>query len=281
MGKLGKESNKKKRVNFELFNNKITEESAYILGLLWADGHIRKDKKLTTINCIKEDIEDIIPVFNMTGEWNISKPIYKTFNGKKVKTQLRLSTTTWGLFEILDYYGYTNKSYGTPEIVLNAIPKELRKYWFRGYLDGDGCIKLGKKYGVEVVFVGPYNQDWGFMRDLCLELSINHSIYNRLVKKGGYSHFRINKKLDVKRVCDFLYEGYYIDGIGLNRKYNKYCEVITYINDKSKLFWSDDDTNKLIENYKILGGKRCAELLGKNLDSVYNKVRQLKTKGLI
>ena len=279
MGKLGKESNKKKNVNFKLFNDEITKDSAYILGLLWADGHIRTDKKLTTINCIKTDIDDVIPVFNKTGDWNISNPIKKTFDGNPVKTQLRLSTTTWGLFDILSNYGYLNKSNGTPDITLSNIPKEYKKYWFRGYLDGDGCIKLGKKYGVEVVFVGPYNQSWLFMCSLCDELSISYSIDNRLVKKGGYSHFRVNKKLDVKKICDYIYDDY--DGIGFSRKYKKYLEVLNYIDIKSKLFWSDKDVSVLVENYKTIGGRKCAELLDKNLNSIYNKVRLLKDKNML
>ena len=279
MGKLGKESTKKKKVKFKLFNDEITKESAYILGLLWADGHIRTDKKLTTINCIKTDIDEIIPVFNKTGDWNISNPIKKTFEGNLVKTQLRLSTTTWGLFDILSNYGYIDKSNGTPDITLSNIPKEYKKYWFRGYLDGDGCIKLGKKYGVEVVFAGPYNQDWLFMCGLCDEFSINYSIDNRLVKKGGYSHFRINKKLDVKKLCDYIYDDY--DGIGFSRKYEKYLDVLNYIDTKSKLFWSDKDVSILIENYKSIGGEKCGELLNKNLNSIYNKVRLLKDKNML
>lgn len=279
MGKLGVETNKKKKVNFKLFDVTITKESAYILGLLWADGHIRMGKKLTTINCIKTDIEDVIPVFNKTGEWNVSNPIKKTFNGKRVKTQLMVSTTTWGLFEILSNYGYIGKTNGSPEIVLFNIPEEYRRYWFRGYLDGDGCIKLGKKYGVAVVFAAPYNQNWKFMCDLCDDLSINYSINNFTVKKGGYSQFRINKKMDVKKLCDYIYDNY--DGIGFSRKYNKYCDVLNYINTKSSLFWGDEEIKILIENYKSIGGKRCAELLNKNLNSIYNKVRLLKSKNMI
>lgn len=81
------ESKNKKKVNVLDFDLDIKKESSYILGLLWADGHIREGDKLTSINCSEDDINDVTEVFLKTGHWNISKPIIKTHNGKKVKTQ--------------------------------------------------------------------------------------------------------------------------------------------------------------------------------------------------
>ena len=271
-----KEKINKKKVKFELFNNEITEESAYILGLLWADGHILVNKKATIINCIETDINDVEKVFLKTGDWLISKPIKKTFNGKEVKNQKKISTTTWGLFNILKENEYIIKSFSSPNKILSTIPVKFKKYWYRGYLDGDGCIKLGKKYGVEVVFTGTYEQDWVFMCELCDDLDINFSIDRRIVKKGKYSHFRVNKKNDVKTLLDFIYHEY--DNIGFSRKFGKYQDIIKYIKDKENKFWSVDDINFIKQNYYKIGGKKCAEILGKNLNSVYNKIRLLKTK---
>lgn len=271
-----KERKNKKKVDFLLFNKDFTKESVYILGLLWADGHIREKNKLTTINCSEQDINDVESVFKKTGSWLFSKVIKKTFNNKEVKNQKKISTTTWGLFEILKDNDYLIKSYSSPNKILNIVPKYLEKYWFRGYLDGDGCIKLGNKYGVEVVFAGHYEQKWDFMIDLCNKLNIDFSIDKRIVKKGKYSHFRINKKNDVKKFCDYIYSDY--DDIGFTRKYKKYLEVNAYIKNKEKFFWSEKDINFLKENYKIIGGKKCSDFLKKDLKSIYNKIRLLKQK---
>lgn len=269
-----KEGKNKKRVNFRLFETEFTKESVYILGILWADGHIREKSRLTSLNCVENDINDILPVFLKTGDWLVSKKINKTHKDKVVKTQKKLSTTTWGLFDILKKYDYLVKSSSAPNGIICKIPHELRKYWFRGFLDGDGCIKLGKKYGVEVVFTAPYNQDWSFMKLLCNELNVDFSIDNRLVKKGGYSHFRINKKKHVKIICDYIYSDF--DNIGLTRKYKKYKDVINYIENKANKFWSVEDELFLISQYSKITGVQCAKILGKNLDSVYNKIRLLK-----
>lgn len=275
---IGENKNKKK-VNVSDFDYDIKKESSYILGLLWADGHVREENKLTSINCCEDDINEVIEVFLKTGYWNISKPIFKTHNGKNVKTQKKISTSTWGLFDILKKNDYVDKSKTSPNKILSTIPKKLKKYWFRGYLDGDGCIKLGKKYGVEVVFASPYNQDWSFMIDLCNELSINYSIDNRVVKIGGYSHFRVNKKNDVKMLCDYIYNDF--DNIGFSRKYKKYIDVINYIEEKSIKFWSKKDEDFLIKNYGKITSVECSKKLKKELSSVYNKVRLLKKQNKI
>ena len=57
--------------------------------------------------------------------------------------------------------------------------------------------------------------------------------------------------------------------------------MLNYIDIKSKLFWSDKDVSVLVENYKTIGGRKCAELLDKNLNSIYNKVRLLKDKNML
>lgn len=269
-----KEKINKNKVDFTLFNEKFTKESVYILGLLWADGHIREKSKTTMINCSETDIDDVINVFNKTGDWNISNPIKKYFNGKQVKTQKKLSTTTWGLFEVLKNNDYINKTNMTPNKIICKIPNELKKYWFRGYLDGDGCIKLGKKYGVEIVFAGPYDNNWSFMVNLCQSLDVNYSIDNRLVKLGGYSHFRVNKKSHVKKLCDYIYSDF--DNIGFNRKYEKYLKVLKYIEEKSVNFWNENDELFIVKNYGKISSVECAKILNKKLSSVYNKIRTLK-----
>lgn len=225
------ENKNKLKVNYDLFNNNFTKESVYILGLLWADGHVRKENKTTSISCIESDINEVIPIFLKTGNWMISNSIKKYFNNNQVKTQKKISTTTWGLFNILEKYGFLNKSIGCPINLLNIIPYNLKKYWFRGFLDGDGCIRLGKKYGSSIVFSGPYNQNWLFLENLCNELKIaNFLIDRRIVKLGGHSYFTIYRKNDVKILGNFLYSNY--DNIGFSRKYKKYLDVIERMNNK-------------------------------------------------
>lgn len=269
---INKSENKNKpKVKYELFDSSLTKESVYILGLLWADGHVRKENKTTSISCVQSDIEEVIPVFLKTGDWLISNPIRKYFNGNEVKTQKKIHTTTWGLYEILVYYGYLDKTNGCPIHMLNKIPNNLKKYWFRGFLDGDGCIRLGKKYGSSIVFSGPYNQNWLFLERLCEHLDVYFLIDRRISKLGGQSYFTIYRKNDVKIFGEYIYSNY--DSIGFSRKYKKYMETIKRFNENTKKFWSEEDITWLKENYIKLGGPACAKILNKKLNSIYNKVK--------
>lgn len=212
------ENKNKKTVKYNLFEDEFTKESVYILGLLWADGHINVDDKSTMINCVESDINDVIETFLKTGDWYISKSIKKYHNGHEVKNQKKLYTSTWGLFNILKKYGFINKSHGSPMVMINKIPKHLLKYWFRGFLDGDGCVR-----DKSIVFASGYEQDWGFMVNLTKFLGISYGIYRNKTKLGGYSHFSIHRKNDIIIFGEYIYSDY--DNIGFKRKNKKYSDI--------------------------------------------------------
>jgi hypothetical protein len=275
------ERKNKAKIDINLFSKVRTKEAAYVLGILWADGHIRTQNNTTSINCVIDDIQEIIPIFLKTGGWRISKPIPKAFKGNPVKTQQKIFTSTWDLCDLLVKYGYNSKSFSSPENLLDAIPTDLKKYWFRGYLDGDGCIRLGKKYSVSVVFSGTYQQDWGFMSNLCGELGIKYNIDLVINDLGRYSHFIISRKFDVELLCDYIYDEYKNDKIGFSRKYKKYLDVKNYISIKSNKFWSKYDTRYLVDNYGILSSGEIGKRLNKNVMSIYNKTAQLRKSNIL
>ena len=71
----------KKSENFavkaDLFINCQTPETAYLLGFIWGDGHVvNNNKKFKTeqkliVNGIQEDIENILPLFELFGKWSL------------------------------------------------------------------------------------------------------------------------------------------------------------------------------------------------------------------
>lgn len=270
------EGKNKPTVNFKLFDENFTKESSYVLGLLWADGHIMKKSKLTSISLVSDDISDIKDVFLKTGNWRIGTQFKKFFKGKEVNPQIKISTTTWGLYHILERYNYLRKSTVSPDDILSELPPNLRRYWFRGYLDGDGCIRFKDNKYMGVVFAGSYNQDWNFLINLCKSLSIKFLIEKFVVKLGGYSQFIIYKKYDVLKFCKFIYDDF--DNIGLKRKYCKFLEIEKYITIKESNGWTEQKIKWLLENYETLGGKECSKYLGKSLESVYNKIEYMKRR---
>ena len=270
-----KENKNKPTVDFKDFEESLTKESSYILGLLWADGHLMKKSRLTSINMSADDILDVKNIFLKTGNWRISQPFKKFFNNKEVKSQIKISTTTWGLYYILEKYNYLEKSSVSPDDILNKLPLNLKKYWFRGYLDGDGCIRIKDKKYMGVVFAGSYEQNWNFLISLCESLNIKFLIKKYIVKLGKYSQFVIYKKYDTLKFCEFIYDDF--NNIGLKRKYDKFIEIKKYVTNREINGWTEQKIKWLTANYKILGGKKCSEHLNKSLGSIHNKIRYLKT----
>jgi intein/homing endonuclease len=105
----------------------------------------------------------------------------------------------------------------------------LKKYFFRGYFDGDGSIyKYEKYYQVGLNITSTYEQDWGFIVDLFNELNIKPKIKrtkykNKDNKTYNMSRVIIYNKIDIIKFCEYIYQNY--DFMGLKRKYEIYEKI--------------------------------------------------------
>ncbi|MBS8122129.1 hypothetical protein [Candidatus Vampirococcus lugosii] len=124
------------KVNYNTFLKFNTPEIVYILGLIWGDGNINVNLSRIVVNMIESDMIELIDVFRKTGDWNISKPIKKFFNNKRVNNQLCVSTHNILLVNELIKYKFDLKSYINPQILLEYIDKIYHSYFFRGFF---GC----------------------------------------------------------------------------------------------------------------------------------------------
>lgn len=208
------------KVNHLQFLNIKTPEVAYILGFLWADGWIYKNR--ITTQCRKEDLETIKHIFLRTGDWKISDR-----NTLNRQPQLVIGTGNPIIASFLKENGYLAKSGGDAGQILSKIPDNLKHYWFRGLIDGDGCFYVNEKnrcYQFSVC--STYDQDWTYFVNLCNSLSIRHGIQRRVeVTKLGEEQFhstvRISNRTDIIKLGDYIYQGYEADKMGFPRKYEK------------------------------------------------------------
>lgn len=136
-------------INRDYFESIDTEEKAYLLGILMADGCVREKRTgqlyLSLELIDKEIIEFIKKELNLESKINISNR--KRVHIKNEKTTYRISVTDKKLCSDLTKYGIVpNKTVVTERLVQN-IPFDLRKHYLRGLFDGDGSI-------------GYYNNRW-------------------------------------------------------------------------------------------------------------------------
>lgn len=217
-------ANSKYVVDATQFINVTTPEVAYILGLIWADGHIAPTSThsgLVTIHNVTADVLDIQSVFLKTGDWRF----YTQRSPRKTwQPQTQVTTSGAALFNHLRAHDYTTKS-AAPTKILSTIPEHLRHYWWRGYFDGDGNLYLGR-HCHQFSFSAGYEQDWSFVRDLCEKLGVKGVVCQSISKKGYKSSvFRVSGIINCQKICDYLYQGVIIDGIGLKRKRLLYTQL--------------------------------------------------------
>lgn len=212
-------------VNQSFFNEINTEEKAYILGFICADGHI--DSKNYRINITLQDqdfklLEDIREA--MQSNHPIKRGIVKNNPYKntenKILHQCSISINGKELVTPLIQIGIAgNKTYSLNSSIMNYVPKYLVRHFLRGYFDGDGCISWDKRYksGNKSTIHVAGNLDF-------LENSFNKYFPTnctlRLYKKSTKCYdYTIQDKKQVLKFLAFLYND---AKIYLERKYNLY-----------------------------------------------------------
>jgi hypothetical protein len=211
-----------RKVDANNFINCNTKEAAYILGLLWADGYLNNKSQhyLISLELQINDFEEILPTIKKTGEWGI---IYRKQANRQ--PQGRIFAGQRPLYLFLQSNDYEVKSIASAHKILNLIPEHLKYYWWRGYFDGDGCFYYNKKnYCRQCSFAGSYAQNWTFAENLLQSIGVKYRIDRRIQKSSKHSVVRITNIENIKKFGNYIYQQY--DGMGLNRKYIKFNEII-------------------------------------------------------
>lgn len=206
-------------VNPLMFINPTQPEIAYLTGFLWADGYLGSHYSINSeINF--EDANVLLPIFQKTGNW-------KTYT----RTRKKSITTKFTCSSKLMYDFFSFESNSSPNKLICNVPTKLKHYFFRGYCDGDGCFYFNKKqYLRQLCFSSCYDQDWEFIISLFKEINIQKyktSKVQRKNKKGkinSYSKVVVSNKSDITKFGEYIYQG---EQFGLNRKFAKFCDIIT------------------------------------------------------
>lgn len=193
-------------------------QGAYLLGFLWADGHVSKSKNVIKCSIVLEDGIKIKNCFEYIGIWKTY--IYDKSERRK---QMSFEVTDKNFRDFLVSMDYLVKSAATPTKILNYLNIDLNHYFWRGYFDGDGCYSFTRGYIAN--FSGSFNQDWTELIKILNSLDIKYKYrqYNR--NSGQSSRIDIWNKNNLCKWGDYIYQG---EIFGLDRKYNKYQELLLY-----------------------------------------------------
>jgi len=205
-------------VNQDFFK-KWSNNMAYILGLLAADGCLTTSGRSHDIN-LSLKVDDIDLVENV-----------KDCIGKKLKVRVRSNRKIvdfrFGcrkMFDDLVKLGITPRKSLT--LKFPKVPDKYLSHFIRGYVDGDGCLCVFSKPSYhrnrfQTSIVGTYD----FLRVLRAKTQKLFDIYISEVK----SYKRCNKLFNITmcsqnalKFCDWIYKD---ADLKLDRKYKKYLEA--------------------------------------------------------
>ena len=205
--------------NVNYFETIDTEDKAYWLGFIYADGCIDNDCKVLIINLNPIDLNHLILFNECIGS---NYPITYQDNNRYISLRI----TRKEFVKHLVNKGCTpRKSLTLKFPTSDQLPLHLVKHFIRGYFDGDGCLhtrlrkclnKLRPYLECEVNFLGTY--------DMLYSISQNIPINNiKILQFGNIYKFRISSKKNIILLLDYLYQDslFY-----LQRKYDKYITDI-------------------------------------------------------
>ena len=214
----------KYKVNPNVFINVQTPESAYVLGYMWADGHVKSKHPYytVTISTTPPDSNDVHKIIKKTGNWNVYQ--YKHKDNPQWKDSVQMITNNYPLVEFLLKNDYGTKSEASADKILSMIPEHLKHYWFRGLFDGDGYLYLNTiLHQYQLGIASSFDQDWSFMEMLLKFINVKYSIKKYISKKHHRSScLRITSKQGCIIFLNYIYKNSKDDKICLKRKYRKY-----------------------------------------------------------
>lgn len=203
----------------DVFDEITTEEQAYWLGFLFADGNISAKDFYIRVNLAGKDLQHLNKLKNFL---NYERDVltYKTPQGYYMS---RLSVSNKHLWNRLNEVGCVpNKSNVLKFPNELFVGKEdLVRHFIRGYWDGDGCLTYRNKEhtraGINVI------STMDFLREMEKHLPVNKP--KKTIRKKHKSNDVIGmwEKEDraAYRVAEYLYKD---SSIYLERKYEKYLE---------------------------------------------------------
>lgn len=221
------DASRKYHCNEDFFEKIDTEEKAYWLGFLYADGYLCKNKTQLMVGiALSSKDKDHLKKFNKSIESTYPIHTYHSCKGYSNDTEYcRIVITSRKMFNDLKTHGVIEHK----TLILEPpnLSNDLYKHFIRGYLDGDGCItshlqknKITPQYFIKIVGTDQILQ---FIKEFIEKnnCAIIHKFYKRH-DTDIVSNIDFGGNKQVKKFLDLLYKN---ASIYLDRKYDRYIEL--------------------------------------------------------
>lgn len=224
-------------LNDSYFETIDSEEKAYFLGFLMADGCVTERRNSQPAISLQLHSDD---------EYILHKLKEVTESGVNITHQKSRNHSSWRVHSIkmatdLAKYGIIPRKTGHEFLPIDEIPDNLIRHFIRGFFDGDGWFTVTKSHGIPNgrIFLG-------FVSNINMLTSIKEYLNKKIPNltdikiheygdnDKGYAGFSmmLYAKLDnVKDIGNFLYKD---ATVYLERKYNTFTNTISLISSRRK-----------------------------------------------
>lgn len=203
---LHKNNIKSTKFNYKFKNERFfevidSEEKAYFLGLVTADGSINSKLHTLQINQIESNSYLLEILNNLL---YLDRDLRLVFPKKDThQVQKQLTATSKNLVLDLEKYNIVqNKSVKNMPINLDLIPKNLIRHFIRGIFDGDGCIHYNKNNKSLVLSIVGSTNVLFQIKNILQKGNIYFD--SRSPKYTGI--FSVGGNLQMKDIFEFLYK---------------------------------------------------------------------------
>lgn len=223
-------------LNENFFEKIDSEEKAYFLGLLFADGYINENYYMVDLTLHIKD-EEILRKFIFYLYAN-KRPLKLIRNN-----YLRLVISSKKLVNDLKSHGCYQKK--TFKLKFPNLPENMIRHFIRGYFDGDGCITINKKGTLNISIVGTIDLLNDVKQILCKKCNLNNTIYDNRHpnRNNNIRALRYGGNIVVNRIYHYLYDD---STIYLSRKKDKFLDIL-----KDKPYFCDTNIIRPLKKHNI------------------------------
>lgn len=197
-----------------------TEEKAYWLGFIYADGYIVYSNNEVSIELTKSDEKHLLKFKKCINTKRDISYKHKHIIIANNKEYSDVDTCCLRLYSKHLRSGLIKNGIDIRKTYSNTFPKVDMEYFYpflRGYLDGDGCIyTVGSKI-VAIHFTSYSDNMFKYISDILLKDGIRAKIYKETEHK-----YRLYIMGSQKDKIEFLNKIYHNSSVYLDRKYNIY-----------------------------------------------------------
>jgi len=215
-------TNRRYEVNHDYFNVIDTQEKAYWLGFLYADGYIRERKSGNSLELklSVKDYEHLLLFRECVGSNHLIKESQnkvKYNGGVSISNMVHLAMYSTSLVESIKKQGFHSRK--TFTIEKPDIEKKLIPHFIRGYFDGDGSFSFNPdNHSIKTQIVTASDEFKKFIIDELEDNDITIKLYSQI-------KLQIQNKMDNNKFYHYIYDE---AKIYLKRKKEKYEEFRRY-----------------------------------------------------